>query len=311
MSHSTIISVSAPNRQHMATSVDNLPCDGSLPALSDLVKIATLDQADVLDIVTEDLGVYLGNCEEVPSIEAADVSRSSSDVDISKDAAITVVKRLDEDASESNLQEALVVQEDVHTSITPSSDSEDSDDDDDDDMYIPRGFESQGTRISTKPGVGSPTKYAKPVFVNGPVKPEAQNVPQVPPPSLVQAQREVSASAARSAASQPDPAFESSLVQSRSPPPGLTIGTIPSPGDQFTPSQAAASNRAAPPHPSVDRRPLTAPSRSRSLFSKLKRVFPVGRRTEQTGNGGTSSTSPSAAAQVQNTNRKTRNHGGL
>ena len=90
----------------------------------------------------------------------------------------------------------------MHTSITPSSDSEDSDDDDDDDMYIPRGFESQGTRISTKPGVGSPTKYAKPVFVNGPVKPEAQNVPQVPPPSLVQAQREVSASAARSAASQ-------------------------------------------------------------------------------------------------------------
>ncbi|KAI0655109.1 hypothetical protein C8Q70DRAFT_444812 [Cubamyces menziesii] len=201
---------------------------------------------------------------------------------------------------------------DVRTPIAPSSDSEYSDDDDD--MYIPRGLESQGTRISTKPGVGSPTRYAKAVSLDGPQNPEAQNVPKVPPPSHMQAQREVSASAGRISASQPGPAFKPSLVQNHSPTaPGLTI-TIPPPRDQSKPSQAAASGRAAPPRPSVERQPLTAPSSTRSLFSKLKRVFPVGRRTEQTGNGGASSgmsPPPPAQAQEQKQKQKTRNHGGL
>ncbi|KAI0335240.1 hypothetical protein GY45DRAFT_1430879 [Cubamyces sp. BRFM 1775] len=316
MSHSTVISIGATKEQHMAACMDEFPCSGSPPALDGFPGNASLKQANQVDVViasalatgvTEDLGMRLGERQGVPSLEVVDVSRSSSVTDVFKSAVITVTKCLEEGDSEGSLQEVLVVERDVRTSIAPSFNSEGSDDDEDeDDMYIPRGLETQGTRIRTKPGVGSPINYAKPAsLINAQVQ-KAQNVPEVPPPSRVQAQGGAPASAGRVLASQPGTAIGPSPAPSRPFAPGITI-TIPPPQNQPMP-QATASGHATAPIPSLRSRLRTALSNSsRSLSSKAKRVLSIGRQTEQTSNGGTPSMSPQAAVQTQKQEQKTKN----
>ncbi|KAH9898369.1 hypothetical protein C8Q73DRAFT_398217 [Cubamyces lactineus] len=220
------------------------------------------------------------------SIEVVDVSRSSSDAGIkSKSALTTVVNCVEEGYSEDSLQRVLLVQSDVRAPLAPPSDCEDSD----------------------------PAQYAQPVSLTGTQRLQTQNVPGAPSPSRAQAQGGVSASASQIPvpASQPGSAFKPSVVQTSHPTSGLAVTTTtPPPQNQHAP-QTAAFGHAAPLHPSIEGRPPTAPSSSRSLFSNLKKVLSNGRPTEQTSNGGTASMSPPRSAQNQTHKTKKGNRGGL